>query len=348
MDRIATDCDVLIYQCLTIRELLAVRGCSRALVARYGPARDTLWEAVRPTRERLLDQLSASPLALVKLLDAAYDFTTDQRGLLPAFRLVCARGRTLTAQWLADRARMAHRSPTITGALGCACANGHLRTAQWLTGRFGLTAKDARAFGNHALNRASRGGFAPVVEWLVETFELTAQDAAIQSPCCMYLDTPLQNALMNGHTALAQYLVGRLEIPADMKGVHWRESLRGACKNGHMATAGWLADAGLVSAADGVIMLIDACEHGHLHVAKWLTIRFKITAADLRESNDDALLAACENGHLDVAKWLTAQFEFTVDDARANANYAVRAAHGNGHFEILKWLSDHFGITMGN
>ncbi len=261
MDRIATDCDVLIYQCLTIRELLAVRGCSRALVARYGPARDTLWEAVRPTRERLLDQLSASPLALVKLLDAAYDFTTDRAGMPAAFRLVCARGRTLTAQWLADRARMARRSPTTTGALGCACANGHLRTAQWLTGRFGLTTADARSLGNHALNGAYLRGFAPVVEWLVETFELTAQDAAVELGYGALLGAPLWNACANGHIAIAQYLVKRLKVTATY--THQSRALHVACRNGHLAIVQWLTSTRLARLrTDGVDALIAACENG--------------------------------------------------------------------------------------
>ena len=49
--------------------------------------------------------------------------------------------------------------------------------AQWLTEQFGLTADDARADNNYALQGACGNGRLEVAQWLTERFGLTAADA---------------------------------------------------------------------------------------------------------------------------------------------------------------------------
>ena len=81
------------------------------------------------------------------------------------------------------------------------------------------------------------------------------------------------------------------------------------------------------------------CEAGLLETAKWLTRTHKLTAADARANDNEALRLSCENGHLEVAKWLTTTFGLTAYDARTNDNEALRFSCANGHLEVAKWLT---------
>jgi hypothetical protein len=60
-----------------------------------------------------------------------------------------------------------------------ACQKGHLDVCRWLTETFHLTADDARADNNWALQvgMSSKTGHLDVCRWLTETFHLTADDA---------------------------------------------------------------------------------------------------------------------------------------------------------------------------
>jgi hypothetical protein len=51
-------------------------------------------------------------------------------------------------------------------ALQRACAGGRLATAQWLVDHFALTVNDARANNNYALRQAKQNSHTAVVEWL--------------------------------------------------------------------------------------------------------------------------------------------------------------------------------------
>jgi hypothetical protein len=62
-------------------------------------------------------------------------------------------------------------------ALTSACKSGHTATVQWLVKKFTLTADDARAKDNLALQLACKGGHIATAAWLVDHFALTVDDA---------------------------------------------------------------------------------------------------------------------------------------------------------------------------
>jgi hypothetical protein len=90
-----------------------------------------------------------------------------------------------------------------------------------------------------------------------------------------------------------------------------------------------------VCVEDGIARtaLCGACSEGHLGVAVWLAVTFGLTAKDVRARDNAALRWACNGGHLDVASWLVASFGLSTEDMWDAAADADRA-------DVVIWLSD--------
>lgn len=230
--RLPTEWVTLIFQWLSLQELLAVRGCSRGLRERHDPQRP-LWKILRPNDARLKLQLCTS-LPSAMLMQSAYTFTSKE-----------------IRAW---------------GVLLSACENDRLAVAQWLTDRFGLTAEDARANDNYTLCSTCENGHLAVAQWLAVRFGLTAEDARATD------NAALQAACENGHLAIAQWLVGRFEFTAEDARDDDNQALRFACSNGHLTVAQWLADRFELTAedarADNNFALRASCVCGHREVAQ--------------------------------------------------------------------------------
>jgi hypothetical protein len=240
-----TVCDPLIFQYLLLAELVATRGCSRALRVRLDPpgARRS-WLAVKP-KGPILTELMPAPYC--KLLHAAYAFSIGElAGWHITLQNLCRFGRLTTAQWLVNTFSLtaADARAQDNAALRYICANGHLATAQWLVERFALTAADARAKNNQALRYACEGGHIAIAQWLVDRFELTAADVRAND---------------NG-------------------------ALRGACYGNHLVMAQWLAFHFKLTATDARALnnqaLVAARLCGRRQVSQWLIKRFGLTQAD--------------------------------------------------------------------
>ncbi len=236
MDRIATDCDVVVCQFLTLGDLLAFRSCSRAQLLRYGPARGGLWELASPTADQVIIQIRTNPVAHIELLNSVYPHIISQIDVLLEVGHSCVRGRTAMAQWLVTRFDLT----TVdfrqydNAALRDACMHGHLATAQWLVNHFHLTANDARADNNGVLRFACEGGHLLIAQWLTKHFGLTAADARAK---CNFA---LRYACANGHLAVAQWLASRFHLTKDDARSMNNYALRNACARGHRAVIDWL------------------------------------------------------------------------------------------------------------
>jgi hypothetical protein len=91
----------------------------------------------------------------------------------------CRDGHLYVCRWLTETFRLTAEDARARNnrALESAASDGHLAVCRWLVGTFHLTAEDARADDNYALRCAVAHGHLDVARWLSETFELTAQDA---------------------------------------------------------------------------------------------------------------------------------------------------------------------------
>ena len=202
-------------------------------------------------------------------------------------RLVCASWRQIldaplgsaSALWPLGHASDLDREDVNIRFTAC-CGSGNMEAAQWLAAAFALTAEDARAGENHALQRACTYGHLEVARWLVATFGLTAEDARATDNCA------LRWACAAGCLESAQWLVAAFELTAaDVRACN-NDALRSACANGHLGVARWLAETFALTAEDaraaGNWALRHACGYGHLEVARWLAATFALAAADAR------------------------------------------------------------------
>jgi hypothetical protein len=199
-------CDALVFQWLSLRELLETRGCSRALRDRYAP-RHPIWKTLCPNPARLKLQLCANVPSAV-LIRSAYTITRETVLTWKALRCACARGRLEVAQWLSDHFELTAEDARAcnNAALRYACDGGYLEVAQWLTDRFRLTSEDARAGDNAALCMASTSGHLPVASWLADRFGLTTDDARAHGNFALYMATE------RGHCGVVKWLIARFRL----------------------------------------------------------------------------------------------------------------------------------------
>ena len=171
-----------------------------------------------------------------------------------AFALACQQGRLDMAQWLLSHFKLlaytdynVDRDMRFT-PLRRACASGHLEIAQWLTRTLSLTAVDARANTNGALNEACSNGHLHVVDWLMSTFRIGFAE-------------------LNGRLLLTyacQY--GRVEV------VLWL--LRQFSRSHHL-----MANQ-ILWRHMGVSALGAACSHGRLQVAQRVALEFDLVDSE--------------------------------------------------------------------
>lgn len=344
MDRLSADCELRVFEFLTLRELLAVQSsCGRA--RRHFDPR--VWRAVRPPnsffRQRFARDVGI-PLSSLQQLHAAYSFTPSE---VMRWRLILHARDSETVQWLVEQFGLHRR---IDEVLCGACARGSLKFAQWLVEHFGITTSNIRAKKNFALRKACANGHLHVAMWLVSHFHLTVRDIRVQH--CY----GLRYACENGHLAMAQWLADQFHLTANDASQRDDDALVSACRYGHLEVAQWLvARFGIVGDTSAVKQ---ACAKGHLHVVQWLMPRLPRRLPGLY---DEMLRGACAGGHLTLLEWLVDTHHLELDkqhlglderqvelDLRTagrgplawqvDTRYLLRVACSNGHLHVAGYL----------
>jgi ankyrin repeat protein len=219
-------CLTEVFRYLGIAALFATRACSRALRGMLAPGVVHLvWARLRPRPAALDRQLycpDATPQSL-ELLWTVYGFELDdlRGGFRPGgtpLHSACAHGELERARWLVSR--------------GAYMRQHIVRAAWWpVDGGHGFARMYASAFA-----RACGSGKLPLVLWLLRTFRLTAADARADT------DAALQLACANGRLAVVMWLIIRFGITAgDLRGPS-RRAVHLACEGGHRRVAHWLCD----------------------------------------------------------------------------------------------------------
>jgi hypothetical protein len=336
MQTIPADCDGLIFQFLSLRELLAVRSCSRMLLRRHAPSASLVpWKLVHPTIERLRQQVLRN-LASAKLMWSAYAFGGDRVHVWNVLQVACGRGDLPMARWLAARFRLAHceidtlRAACIRGdlpmvqwlatrfdfpvkaicrrsynaPLECACVNGHLRVAQWLVGRYGSRHCPRMA---ELLGPICAQKYFTVARWIAQHFRITTAEVRA--------NRILEWACECGGLATAQWVVGRFELTSDDARAHNAGALRAAVRGDDLDTAQWLVQYFGFTSADIRAMGIGAllsvsCQSECLKMAQWLADYSGLTPANISdEVVQNILNGACYHNHIRIARWFVARFQ---------------------------------------
>lgn len=203
MDSLPSDCDALVFRFLTLRDLLTIRGCSRALRVRYDPQqRPHVWRAVRPKGAIIGTRTS---LECARILHRAYAITRTELSEWGTLGNRCRLGDLPAARWLVELFALTADDARAFDdwALRGACDNGHLEIAQWLAATFSLTSTDARACDNWALRYACARGHLAVARWLVSHFKLTLKDIRSLG------GDALSRARAHGHSDVVAWLESR-------------------------------------------------------------------------------------------------------------------------------------------
>jgi hypothetical protein len=284
--RLCPDLQEAVLQWGTLAELLAVRGCSLSLCARFAPeARPRSWRTSRPSQRAIQRWLvnTGATVASLQLLQRAYDYTRhdvlvalDNRQNNPIM-VACLACDLARARWLAERFVIAkddmhgiERVFTIT------CERGRLDVARWLEARFVIYAavppSHAQINDRHfTLLRVCDAGHLDVFQWLVGL-------APSREPRRTW--APAQSQLFET-----------------------------ACNRGHLDIVQWLAAQYEPTASDVLLSsaLVECCVHGHLGVAKWLMAHFRLRPNNVRKrlAGDGVRSRAELHGHAAMAAWLT-------------------------------------------
>ena len=116
-------------------------------------------------------------------------------------------------------------------------------------------------------------------------------------------------------------------------------AFRGACENGHLEVAKWLATFEAINPRIyDCCAFRYACENGHLETAKWLMDEYCLDLSDIHSADLESMFSGiCANGHLETAKWLAT---FRGMKQYIDKDDAISQARSFGHAELVKWLSD--------
>jgi ankyrin repeat protein len=332
MEHLPADCDLTLFQYLRLGDLLAVRGCSRALRRRHGPHRP-VWELVQPTRASLALALPHLSVAAMRLLHAAYRLTDEELGQYCVFETVCAGGGLARFHWFV--CEFAVDAGGTLEPLLTACSHGQLEVAQWLAGR---ATCEIRAERNRVFHETCAHGQLAVAQWLADRFALTVADAR-EHPCRTF-----SMACANGHLATAQWLETRFGLSLCDALADRHRALRGACAHGHLAVVEWLARrfslTERVVPARHLRWALDlACSDGHQAVAEWVIDTFGLMASVASRSGIHEavrwLCAACHYGRPELAQWLITRFELP----KIPVHRLVALACRRGHLGIAQWLT---------
>jgi hypothetical protein len=280
----------------------------------------------------------------LELLALAYAAARTE--VLKEFRTACVLGALRLARGLTALFDLTPEDARSSDALRLTCANGHLELARWLAGHFELTARDARSRDGLILHGACDNGHLEVARWLADHFGLTVEDVrACEIPA-------LHRAYTRGRLALALWLINRFSLMTDdvwwwgSEGIH---GMRPAGRDIRIPLMHWLASR-LGPTADMQTSAVDAlwgaCVEGRLAEARWLADRIGVLGEDAHIRY--LLSGVCKNGHLGVALWMTARFGLAPADMRADSDAALRYARENGHRAVVRWLKASIGIPAGS
>ncbi len=121
--------------------------------------------------------------------------------------------------------------------------------------------------------------------------------------------------------------------------------IRGACINGHLEMARWVAER--VSAIHVDLGTMDVCAaRGHLAEMQWLAAN--CFSMRLDQWGWSALHEASKHGRLDVMQWLMADHGDALKTEDANGNDAIHVLHHaciNGRLAVAQWWTDHFRFS---
>ncbi len=295
MRAIPTDCASLIFQFLSLYELLALRSCSRALLKRHSPSTSLVaWKLVHPTTKRLGAQV-LSGLASAKLMWSAYAFSDDHVRIWNVLQVACGRGDLSMARWLAARFRLAHCE---IDTLRAACTRGDLPMVQWLATRFDFPAKAiCRRIYNAPLECACVNGHLRVAQWLVRRYG---------SRQCHYMAGLLGPICVQKHFTVARWVAQHFRITTAE--VRANRILEWACEYGGLTTAQWVVGRFELTSddarANNAGALCAAVRGDDLDTAQWFVQYFGFTGADVCALETDALSVACRSESIKMAQWL--------------------------------------------
>lgn len=335
------DCDLLIFGCLELRDLLAVRSCSRALRARYAPhARQLSWRAVRPADLR---PLARSPLATIVLLHTAYGFTPAEIGKWDILHRVCKGGDVEVAEWLVATYELDVVDRGVL--LFSAGSRGHLRMVQWLVRHYDISQRGSYVDILRTFRGACDDGHLPVVQWLAAYFEISRTD--VYKADDSFSNCPFIHACIGGHLQLMQWIAHYFDLTeAEARSDGEDYALSWACHNGHWQVVEWLLTHYSITAGslniDLGLIVRTACMRGYLLVVQRLTTHFGLTAADFTKGG--ALRWACVRGHVPVVEWLAAHFNLVAKDLRADDILWVTASRPDSG-AMMEWLGTHFEFS---
>ncbi len=298
-------CGSIIFGGLTIRELLSVRGCTRALRRAYDPDRSRrIWALVRPVYDNFN---AAASLSALRLVHRAYEFDAAAAKAWSLLNYACSRGDLAAAQWVVRQFGFgaADAVDFKYNALWLACVDGHMVVARWLAETFDVTRTQIREHDHHILVGACENGHADIVAWLVRHFDLWPVD--------IDKSTALWSACRYGHLPVIECLVGVFQLP-------FHRSLR-----------------------DG--SFVTACTHDHLDVVQWFVHHFDVRTEYVRAELGAALLVIRQHSRvITVFQWLVEHFGLTYDDIGGDIS-AASYGQAVTQPIIESWIYYHFKLS---
>lgn len=177
---------------------------------------------------------------------------------------------------------------------------GIVEALRYLVDEVGLTKKQARKDGNHALYIASEYGHVDVLKYLLEGLGLTVSRYNYNQ---VFL-----TASIKGHVDVMKYLfekVGRTKKDARSTNI---SALRFASRTGNVA------------------------------VLKFLVEEAGLTAEDARHNNNESFRLASEYGSLNFLKYMVEKLGFNAEDVLSNDRQAIKVASEKGNDEVVLYL----------
>lgn len=161
----------------------------------------------------------------------------------------------------------------------------------------------------------------------------------------------IRNAFYHGNYDVLKWYIEYCDIPIEH--IFERDMLDGAnefnraCMWGHAKCLQYLVKHYNIS-KDQINGAFDAlCQSGELDTIKWFADHFKITAEDIRATNN-ALSYACNVGHLNVIKWLIKTYNLTINDILHNNSIALYWLCQLGYLKPLEWIIRRFNLTAAH
>lgn len=186
------------------------------------------------------------------------------------------------------------------------------------------------------LSHAAENGHLAVVELLVGRV-----DVQPDSRECLG-QSPLSRAAENGHLAVVELLVPRDDVQADSRDNNSQSPLTRAAENGHLAVVEMLVGRGDVQADSrdkcGRSPLSRAAKNGHLAVVELLVSRNDVQSNSSDRMGLTPLSHASLNGHIAVVQLLVAREDVQADSRDCCNQSPLSHAANNGHLAVVQLL----------